>query len=219
MKPKLIFLMAALALIQCKKEVTQPDVDLGYEYFPHEIGKFAIYDVTEIQLNDFTQSIDTVNYQIKELFLDTFTNLQGQKAYQVSRFIRTSNLDTRKISKIFSVTVLPTRVEHFEENVKLVNLIFPVNEGLRWNGNAFNNLGEEFFEYEDFKTDTVINGIAISNYLTVNQYFDENILERNRSFEKYAKHIGLIHKYFEQINLQKDSGVVRYSWITQFGVE
>ena len=62
--------------------------DLGYNYFPADIGVWVVYDVDSIVYNDFTDSVETYNYQIKEIVESAFIDGEGRETRRLERYIR-----------------------------------------------------------------------------------------------------------------------------------
>jgi hypothetical protein len=219
MKSRYLFyaiLILTLA-VSCDKTDIDPAavVDLGYSYYPNDSGLYKIFEVEEIQYNDFQQTIDTVNYQIMEVIASSFIDLEGREARRVERY-RLRNGTWQKFDVYQSIKT-NLRVEEVDDNLRTVKLVFPIDEGIIWNGNAFNNQGDHHYEVLSEIEDTAINSINITSMLTIENLRDENILERHVQIEKYGKNLGLIHRYFVNLNLQKDSGIIRKTWIKEAG--
>jgi hypothetical protein len=89
-----------------------------------------------------------------------------------------------------------------ESNVPYVKLIFPVFDGLQWNGNLFNNEtqlnGKVEDQYKLTLTDqpfTSTKGQTFEQTVTVIQNDEQkNILYRDTRSEVYAFNVGLVYK-------------------------
>ena len=62
----IILLAFVIFIFSCKKDKDIVVVDLGYNYFPDKKVTFVIYQVDSLFYNDFTSTIDTFQFQIKE---------------------------------------------------------------------------------------------------------------------------------------------------------
>lgn len=191
-------------------------IDLGYEYYPNNEDYYRLYEVKDIIYNDFAQTIDTITYEVVEVFTNTFNDLEGRESRELHRYEKRNGTNW-VLKDVWTSTKTQTRVEQVEENQRVVKLTFPVRAGNEWNGYAFADLPDEDFEVLSLKSDTVVNGISINEFIEVLNYEDENILERRIKKEKYGKTLGLIHLYLVDLDLQKDSGIIRNMWIKDTG--
>lgn len=210
-----IFLFS-LVVLSCNKKPLLVEPDFGYDYYPNDSSYYRLYEVQDILYNDFQQTIDTVNYQMVEIFEKSFSDLENRDSKILHRYTKTSNSNWQ-LRDVWQSTKTTTRVEQVEENVRTVKLIFPIKVGSNWNGYAFADLGEETFEIASKVTDTIINQIDINELITVTHYNNTNFIEKQIELEKYGKEIGLVHRYYVNLNLQKDSGIIRSTWIKDFG--
>jgi len=86
--------------------------------------------------------------------------------------------------------------ERTEQNKRVRVLKFPVYEGVRWNGNLFNNDDPLLFEYQNVDTTVVIRGKTYENCVMVIQEVDTSGIIFDRfAYEIYAPNIGLVKKY------------------------
>jgi hypothetical protein len=169
------------------------------DYYPMKIGVWHIYDVDSISYNDFTDpvTIDSISYQVKEELTDTFSDLEGNLSYEITRSKRASKNISEgagnlpwKISDIWWVKKVNGNINRIEENIQYVSLLNSVSEGKTWNGNAYNhinqwdytytNINEEFGEY--------------SNTITVSQREEDVVIIYRDYKEVYAKGIGLVSR-------------------------
>ena len=76
----------AIILFSCKKDDTV--VDLGYNYFPESVGTFVIYDVDSFVYNDFTHTIDTFTFQVKEIIESVYKDNANRNTLRLERYYR-----------------------------------------------------------------------------------------------------------------------------------
>ncbi|MGB0882991.1 MAG: hypothetical protein ACPGSO_08545, partial [Vicingaceae bacterium] len=69
--------LAMIVIASCSKKKEEDYVQpyLGHDYAGMEIGKYVIYDVDSFFYDDFTGTIDTSIYQLKEIVDDKFIDL------------------------------------------------------------------------------------------------------------------------------------------------
>ena len=121
------------------------------------------------------------------------------------------------ILDVWSSLVNKSRAEQVEENIKFIKLVFPPQNGDSWNGNAYNTLGEQDYEYTSVDVTETINDVALDSVLTIEQLNDVNIIEREYAEEKYARGVGRVSRTYIFIDIQDQSGVEYYEVINSFG--
>ncbi|GGG50617.1 hypothetical protein GCM10011378_28440 [Hymenobacter glacieicola] len=127
-----------MGLTSCENE-TVPVPDQGRNYYPLEQGAYRIYDVID---TSYQANVPTVSrFQFREQ-VDTALepDATGQPVYRVIRSRRTLATDAWKIDSVITVAVKGQALTEQRHNRRTVELVFPVQEGKRWNINAFNTL-------------------------------------------------------------------------------
>jgi hypothetical protein len=199
-----ILILFCLALGACKPEPDTTPVDLGYNYFPTQVGATWIYKVDSLAYDDNTGSttIDTFTYQYKEQITGTFTDVSGKPAQLVSRFYR--ERDTMPWIRATNSTLLVTELnaQRVNENIRFVKLVFPLEAQKTWNGNSYNLLGEEEYTVTQFDAPKTVGGIAYGQTLTVLQKDELNFIEEIKREEVYARNTGLVYLLSDSINTQ-----------------
>ena len=217
---RLLSLAALLALVVagCKEETADP-VDLGQAYTPYQMGSWYVYNVDSIDHNAFTGTIDTFQFQLREVYESTFTDNSGRETFRIERYKRATPADNWALTDVYSGNVTATTFERFEENQRFLLLSFPPESGKRWDGNAFNNLGEQEYEYDDVDANATINGQSFSETLTVVQENNINLIEIRVREEQYARDVGLVRKQITSLDLQENGGIEYTQEIDSWGVE
>lgn len=195
-----LFLLSFLG-VSCKKEKELP-VDMGYKYFPVNVGHCIVYDVDSISYNDFTGEIDTFKFQIKEYVESVFTDNEGRETQRLERYRRLDDTSSWFIKDVWTENLTLTTAEKVEENIRMVKLIFPPKENEKWNGNLFNSNGEQSFEYKEVHNLYYQNNIRFDSTIHVLQKQEYTLISEKFEKEIYAAHIGMIYKKF--VNLTKE---------------
>lgn len=193
-----------LIFAACKKD-SAITIDNGYAYFPDQVGHYVIYDVDSIVHNDFTKSVDTFRFQVKEHFESEFYDNSGRPTLRIERYKRTYP-DTSApwtLSDVWSANLTESRAERTEENQRFIKLIFPVNQKRGWNGNAYNTMDEWEYKYTSVDVPSTLRNLTFDSTLTVKQIDFENLINKKYYIEMYAKNVGLIYK--ETIDVSSDS--------------
>lgn len=189
-----MFLLSCLLLIGCQTTTLDPaDVRLGFNYFPLETGQYRLYDVEDIRYK-ITGEIDTVRLQMKEVVADSFL-LNNTYSYVLERFSRKTSSNTWQLDSVWSVRKNARNVIVTESNVPYVKLVFPVQEGKVWNGNAYNTNGDEMYKMSNIDEQFSAGETSYENTLTVT-HFDNNdiIISLDRRMEVFGRDIGLVYK-------------------------
>lgn len=195
-----VILFFISGIYSCKKDAETTPVDIGYDYFPDQVGSFIIYQVDSIGQDDVVETRDTSRYLLKELVESIFIDNSGRPTMRIERYKKMYNpvvpYDSMSwvISDVWTANRTTTTAEKVEENIRYIKLAFPVAKGKKWNGNAFNTLGEKEYETMSIDKPETINNLPFDSVITVRQYQQINIIEYINEEEKFAKHIGLIYK-------------------------
>lgn len=203
---KLFFIVLTLIFVSgvlnsCKKE-NGIAPDIGYNYYPTTTGWFIEYEIDSIVYNDFTNTIDTTHYYLKEIIESEFKNAAETPSFRIERYKRKNLNEDWTISDVWFVYKSNTNVIRVEENVHFVKLIFPVKNGSRWNGNNFNSLGEQYYEFSNKDEVFKIGSLTFDSSVVVKQFENINLIENQEFKEVYARNIGLIYK--EMIDLKTE---------------
>lgn len=193
----LLFLIPLLFFGCSEEKVPLPD-DAGRGYFPVAIGNYWVYDVSETKyIRRFSnQPGDSVTYQLRERVDTVFRDQTGELTYKIIRSRRANASMAWGADSIVLVNKSAGNVQVTRNNLRTVNLVFPVADAKKWNGNAFNlnSGGEEEFYYKKPGSPYSLRDTTFSNTVTVVQYHNENIIDLNDRQEVYAAGVGLIYK-------------------------
>ncbi|MCB0687642.1 MAG: hypothetical protein KDC53_14000 [Saprospiraceae bacterium] len=207
----LIFL--SLMLAECKDGLEDPlsDTQLGYEYYPLEVGKYRIYQVDSIQfdlgMGDLPVS-DTSRFFLRENTVEIIPDLEGHDRYRIERSRSADPEGPWAPLDVITRDRNERQAGSTENNIRLINLVFPPTKDLSWNGTSYINdqitvfvKGEtiEMYRDWDFRILSVDVNEQIGQYnfedvVTVQQSDSENPFEKRYSIEKFAKGVGLIFK-------------------------
>ncbi len=203
------FFFLILFFAGCKKRVIEEAPDLGYDYFPTEVGKFVEYDVDStayIQL----PTIDTIikKFRIKVKIDSIFLDNQGRNTMRVVRYKK--NYDavipysamTYVIQDIWAANATKTTAEFVEENVRYIKLTFPVKADKKWNGNVQNTIGDWQYKYVNMDVPLTLGALSFEKTLEVSQLYFPSVISYQNYTEKYARGVGMIYKEIIDIKSQ-----------------
>lgn len=194
------FLLLLPFLPACNNQVQ--NIDIGYTYFPTELGRYYVYQVDSVFVDCQFGVRDTFHYQVKEYFDTLFTDLEGDPAIRIERYKRTDALDAWSISDVWSVKKLSARVEKVEENVRYVKLTFPILQGAAWDGNAYNYITNWGYDYTYDEPDVAltVGPYSFDSTVTVFQKVDSSLIYKRYYTETFARNVGMIKKVIIDIN-------------------
>ncbi|NND35228.1 MAG: hypothetical protein HKN76_21755, partial [Saprospiraceae bacterium] len=232
-----------LAFMGCTAENLDP-FDLagyGYEYYPLEIGKYRIYRIDSIQFDLGEGNLptrDSSTFYLREDFVEEVSNLgrDGENLVRIERY-RSESLDGPwSIFDVITRSRTTNQAYSSENNVQLINLVFPVKTGIRWDGDAFVKdrlvvfvQGESLEMYKEWEFEILSSGVSekvgentYPDVVTVQQADSDNPIEKRYSIEKYAKDVGLIFREREIVDSYcKQLGVldqcIGKEWIEKAG--
>ncbi len=220
------FILVLTVLFSCGKGNSNVDLNSYESYFPMDFGTYVDYEVVEIQ-HDINAEItnDTVFYYLRTVIGDTITDNEGRLARKFVRKKRNELSDPWVISDVWTALVNDIRVEVTEENKRKVWLILPPLNSSYWNLNAFNVDEPIFCTYDGLHENSSINNISFDSVITVEQEDVLNLVSFRRKYEQYANNVGLVKKYYKDLNifnfdtLNIQSGTELIYKCIDFGVE
>lgn len=196
----LLTLAIAGAFSACKKD-DAGEVDLGYDYFPQNIGHWVEYKVDSIRVKLVPGGFDTTvyTYPLREMLVEDLTDGEGRACQRVVRYLRDDN-NTWLPKDVWWQTRDNVRAERSEENLRRVKLIFPPRAGTEWDTNAPNTDDEFELEYEDIDQPITINGLTFEKTVSVVSTFEDNFVQSRHYEERYAKGVGMITHEMDSVN-------------------
>lgn len=202
--------------------------DPGYAYFPLRKGLFQIYEVERTQY--VLGNPNTVTYQLKTVVVDSFLNAEQTYTYVMHRSMRYTELENWKYIDSWSIRSGDTETVLQIENLPVVNMNYPVKQGLTWDGNKYNTLGKNMYSIVSVNVAEILGMLTFDDCLTVQQEDnDDYIVFLDQRKEIYARNIGLVYKdstalhYCNQPEClgeeQVEEGVIYKQTILSYGVE
>ncbi|GAB3846794.1 hypothetical protein GCM10028822_07310 [Hymenobacter terrigena] len=137
----------AIGFAGCKENTVEVLPDAGLSYYPVAVGNYWIYAVSDTtwstasgQGSQVTPSVPTASaFQFRETIASTFTDAAGKTAYRLVRSKRLTANDPWVDDSVFTLSPTAQSVILNRNNLRTLELIFPVREGRLWNFNAYNN--------------------------------------------------------------------------------
>lgn len=190
---------AAFSLYSCRED-NIIDSDIGWGYFPTNVGHWVVYEIDSTVYDDFEGDTDVYRYQVKEYFESSFIDNEGRPTIRIERYKRwyDPNVPYDSIpwylSRVWAFTRTNSNGEKLEENERFLRLSFPATQGKTWNGNVYNTIGEWTYKYREVDVPFSIAAFAFDSTVLVEQKNEINLINHRVYKERYAKNVGLIEK-------------------------
>ncbi len=205
-----------LVLSACSQKMEDPidQSTYGYDYNPLSLGSYRIYQVDSLQYDLGSNNlpvVDSVRYYVKEEVVESYNNAAGETVYRSERY-RAQQLGDAWVSlDVVTQSRSATQSYYAAGNLRYINLVFPIKEGITWDGNAFIPEDMKIFirgesmqmfsnwEYRVLSSGVseVVGDLSYDEVATIQQADSDNVIERRYSIEKYARGVGLIWRQRE----------------------
>lgn len=179
------------ALSGCRTGSDLP-IDPDYDFVPLETGRYSVYEVQETHYERNTSPVQRT-YQLKETIGPTYTDVTGRTAYRLLRYRRISSDQPWQVDSIWSARLVNNEVIRTENSQDFVKLVYPVSNGLRWNGNRYNLLEPDEYEARNVGQPFSVSGNDIPTVTVVAQN-DSTLIILDKRLDTYAHKIGMIYK-------------------------
>ncbi|MBS1488654.1 MAG: hypothetical protein JST43_13815 [Bacteroidetes bacterium] len=199
MRIRIVILCCIVGLFTVRCSHTDAISVNAQSYYPLRVGDYHLYQVVRTTYNQLTcaspANDTTKNYFLKTVVTDSLKSSEGVYTYTIQRYISAdttqvwTNLDT------WSARITPNQLVVNEENIPYVKINFPLRDSAVWNGNLYNNLGEQDYKLFSHNIPYQLgNGKKFLNSLKVSVSNINNLVNQDIEFEVYAASVGLIYK-------------------------
>ncbi len=197
----------ALGFYSCKKDKsTAPD--MGYNYFPDQVGKYVVYDVDSFYYYNSPVIIDTFKFQVKEKIQSIYYDNQNRPTIRLERYRKYYNPSTPYsalpwvLSDVWAENKTVLTAEKVEENTRYIRLVFPTKIDQFWDANIQNVEGDRKFNYQFVDQSRTIGSIHFDSVLQT--VYDAGVILTRKEYrtEKYARNIGMVYRQIIDIESQ-----------------
>ena len=207
----IIFIIGIFFVIgySCKKDSYDKTntIELGYDYYPLEKGKYVIYNVDSISIDAVSAKYDTTHCQLKEVLSDTiFSEDRTVLRYKIERFVRRDSNQIWEIKNVWQILQSKTCLIRIEENIPLVKQVYPMIIGQTWNINQYDTLPEKINTLKSFDIKDTINGKIFEKTAQTVQLDFSSYYQKQYETEKYVRGIGLVYKQLIDVESQSKNG-------------
>lgn len=169
---------------------------VDYSYFPINIGHWVVYDVDSTVYDEVANGKkNSYQFQIKEVVQSVFKDNTGKDVLRVERYRRVDSTAKWALIKVLTFALYNESAHVYEDNRRIVKLVFPMQKNKTWNGYVFTDLEEQLkFKFIGVAQSDTVNSKTLENVSTVLQQDEVNAIQYFHVEEKYAKDIGLVAK-------------------------
>lgn len=182
------------------------NLDLGYDYFPVELGSFVEYRADSIWHDQPDPEIegihDTSSYFIREVIESEIEDAEGETSLRIERYKRFSENDPWELTDIWFAKRTAENAERVEENVRLIKLAFPIRETVSWDVNALNTRETWQASFDSLGMERTFGDLIFPNTITVDQREFKSLIDDELAYEIYAEDVGLILRYERDLTTQ-----------------
>lgn len=194
-------LMPVVILTGCSQSFCEEceNHSIGMAFFPIETGHFVEYDVVEEEYS-LGKNVIVRQYQWKEVITERYTDPTGQPVYRIVRFQRNTDGQRWQPDSTLTLRVVTDHAVRNENGKDYVKMVFPVLEKKGWNGNLYNNAGEDNYELKNVNKAYIVGKTTFDRTATVVQQEDSTLVNQDKRVEVYAAEVGLVYR--ERVQLQ-----------------
>ncbi|MES2778553.1 MAG: hypothetical protein V4651_01530 [Bacteroidota bacterium] len=201
----ILVLLISTFVISCSDSKSdEENIDLGYNYFPTQVGATWIYDVDSLIYDDNTgqTTIDTVTYQYKEQITGVYKDVTGETAQLISRYYRYSDTLPWTVLNQSTQMLTALNAQRVQENTRYVKLVFPLAKNKTWNGNLYNALDAAPYKVSYLDEQLIVGNTSYPLTVKVQQKNEENAVKEIIRYEVYARNVGLVYSLSDSLDTQ-----------------
>ncbi|HET9505483.1 MAG TPA: hypothetical protein VFO93_18210 [Hymenobacter sp.] len=129
----LTILIGASLLNGCRNETVTPNP--ADDYYPLTVGTYRAYAVSD---TTWSKGVATAsNYQLREAITQQYADAAGQPAYRILRARRANSAAAWVDDSVYVVQPLPQSITLTRDNVRSIELIYPIVAGKTWRKYSF----------------------------------------------------------------------------------
>lgn len=197
-----LFATLCLAILAgCKKD-DPIVVDMGYGYFPTEVGRWIEYRVDSSWINEENSTSGSRSYRLREVIGSAYIDPAGRQAQRIERSVWDSLGGFWRIRDVWTQTRNAAAAERTEEDRRYLKLSFAVKADERWNLNVYNNQEDLEVGFEEVHVPWSMNSLSFDSTVVVASDYPNNFVDTLIYRERYAKHIGLIERSVDSSETQ-----------------
>ncbi|MCP1384042.1 hypothetical protein [Runella salmonicolor] len=186
------FLLFFLGLCQgCRQKNHEPTPD-DAAFFPLQVGDYWVYQVTQEKHLAVNSSLKS-SYQFQKKIRSSLVQ-NGQLYYLVEESTRQTEQSAWKLTGIHTVYGSLSEVVSQENNVSVIELVFPILLTTSWNPNLYNTNPEAALQYQNQGQPYAVGPRAFDHTISVVGANDSTLVNQSKYLRVYAPNIGLVYR-------------------------
>ncbi|WP_341226978.1 hypothetical protein [uncultured Arcticibacterium sp.] len=181
MVKRILYFLGILSLYACSDS---PVAEKPDNYFPLEDGLFWEYEVTNVEYS-LTEVPKTESYFLKEKLSKLSDN-----EYKIEQFTKTNSSSTYALNATALLTKSANKIIRTDDGIARVILFSNPIEGLSWDENELNTLGEKIVNVTELKESFG----TYNNTFQIIERKDSSLISKDCIYSVYADETGLIYK-------------------------
>lgn len=190
-----LLVMGFFYLQSCAKNEAEEHDLPSDEYYPYRAGNIREYNMDSTHYNQVTGAVTRFHYLLREIVTDSLTDLSGKPVWRIEQYISRDSGKNFDFYALHSVSKDAAGFQRVMENQRYLKLAIPIAEKKKWNGNIYNALGEEEYQYTAVGKSYSNDYLTFNNCVFVTELSDSSIISADQKTAIYAADYGLVHKY------------------------
>jgi hypothetical protein len=187
--------MGFFYLQSCAKNEVEDHHLSSDEYYPYKAGNIREYNMDSTYYNQVTGKVTRYHFLLREIVTDSLTDLSGDPVWRIEQYVSRDSGKNYEFYALHSVKKDATGFQRVMENQRYLKLSIPISEKKKWNGNIYNILGEEEYQYTAVGKAYSNDYLSFNNCVFVTELSDSSIISADQRSAIYAADYGLVHKY------------------------
>lgn len=172
--------------------------DKPADYYPLSKGQFQVYEVEQVTYTLGIRSEET--FMWKTVIADSILRSDGTYEYVQYSYKRAGDQDWQ-YSGTASIHATQTELVRNEQNTDYLKFRIPLTEGYKWNGNLYNNLGDDEYLLQGAHVNFQAGENSFHDCLVINQEDNQDfVVFLDQRTEIYARNVGLVSGVVRQLH-------------------
>lgn len=204
LKVLIFVLLFIFSFSSCKKQEAEIYTSLkSADYTGLRIGNISFYNVRYIFHDDQVDRHDTIDFKMKSLIEDTFSDNEGNLRYKIHRYRWNDTIASWVNLKVFSAFVKDDYYIENEDNILKKKIYLHYTFNYTWNSDSYNLNDTLYFRFKKFYNSFYVNQFKVDSVIHVKQQLYQTFVDLKRKDEYFAKNKGLVYKYFKDLKIKK----------------
>lgn len=203
MKRIILYFIVFIGFISCKENTFEPAKnEYSFAYFPLDTTKTLEYKYTFINVDVVAGFRDTSIWFFRDRIAEEVIDSLDYKLYRLVREKRRSDTLPWEPATVWGIRKYDRMLVRVEENIPYVIFQFPEKVKKTWDGNLYNDLGEELYAYTALNNNVTIGNTPFDSVMVITQKNFKSLYTYQFKEEKYAYGVGLISKTVYDVESQ-----------------